>query len=53
MQAYKVAYVAGEGFFTDGNGLGSDCMRVSFGGVSPENIRMGTKRLGEMFRSKL
>lgn len=49
----KVAYVAGEGFFIEGNGMGSNCMRISFGGVTPENIRLGTERLGKLIGSKL
>jgi 2-aminoadipate transaminase len=48
----KVAYVAGEKFFTDGAPV-RNCMRISFGNVSPERIRIGTERLGRMFRSKL
>lgn len=47
---YKVAYVAGEGFYTDGGGLGSNCMRISFGGVEPDRIREGVRRLGQLFK---
>ena len=49
----KVAYVAGEGFFTEGGGRGNNCMRVSFGGVTPEKIRTGIERLGKLICSKL
>jgi 2-aminoadipate transaminase len=49
----KVAYIAGEGFFTEGNGKGSNCMRISFGAVAPEKIRIGAERLGRLFRSRL
>lgn len=49
----KVAYVAGEGFFTEGNGKGRNCMRISFGGVPTEKIRIGAKRLGNLICSKL
>ena len=49
----RVAYVAGEGFFTEGNGKGSNCMRISFGAASPEKIRIGAERLGKLFNSKL
>ena len=49
---HKIAYVAGEGFFTDGNGLGSNCMRLSFGSVVPERIRIGMERLGKLICSK-
>lgn len=37
----KVAYIAGESFSTEGGGKGSNCMRISFGGVAPEKIRTG------------
>ncbi len=49
----RVAYVAGEGFFIEGNGMGNDCMRISFGGVPPEKIRIGAERLGGLISSKL
>lgn len=50
--AYKVAFVAGEGFFTDGGGRGRNCMRLSFGSVPPEKIRIGMERLGRLIASK-
>lgn len=49
----KVAYVAGEGFFTEGGGRGNNCMRISFGGVAPDRIRTGIERLGRLICSKL
>ena len=49
----KVAYIAGEGFFTEGNGKGNNCMRLSFGNVTPDMIRIGTERLGNLINSKL
>jgi len=49
----KVAYVAGEGFFTEGNGKGNNCMRLSFGSPTPEKIRTGIERLGNLIKSKL
>ena len=49
----KVAYVAGEGFFTDGNGKGSNAMRLSFGSVAPERIHDGMEKLGNLIKSKL
>lgn len=49
----KVAYVAGEDFFTEGGGMGNNCMRISFGGVAPEKIRIGIERLGNLICSKL
>jgi 2-aminoadipate transaminase len=48
----KVAFVAGEKFFTEGGGKGSNCMRISFGGVAPERIRTGMERLGKLICSK-
>ena len=42
----RVAFVAGEGFFIEGNGMGNNCMRISFGAVQPEKIRIGAERLG-------
>ncbi|MBR5571717.1 MAG: PLP-dependent aminotransferase family protein [Oscillospiraceae bacterium] len=50
--AYKVAFVAGEGFFTDGGGRGRNCMRMSFGNLPPEKIRIGMERLGKLIASK-
>lgn len=49
----KVAFVAGEGFFIEGNGMGNNCMRISFGGVTSDKIRIGTERLGKLIGSKL
>lgn len=49
----NVAFVAGEGFFTEGNGMGSDCMRLSFGANPPDKIRTGIERLGNLIKSKL
>lgn len=49
----KVAYVAGEGFFTDGNRKGKNCLRLSFGAVPPEKIKSGIERLGKLFTSKI
>lgn len=49
----KVVYVAGEGFFTEGGGKGSDCMRISFGSVRPETIKTGVEKLGNLICSKL
>lgn len=49
----KVSYIAGEGFFTEGGGMGNNCMRISFGGVAPEKIRIGTEKLGNLICSKL
>lgn len=51
--AYKVAFIAGEGFFVEGGGKGRSCMRLSFGNVPPEKIRIGMERLGTLIASKL
>lgn len=48
----KVAFVAGEAFFTEGGGKGNNCMRISFGSVAPEKIRIGAERLGKLICSK-
>ena len=45
---HKVAFVAGEAFFTEGGGKGKNCMRLSFGNVPPEKIRIGMERLGRL-----
>lgn len=45
---HQVAYVAGEGFFTEGGGKGRNCMRLSFGNVPPDKIRIGIQRLGDL-----
>ena len=49
----KVAFVAGEGFYAEGGGEGKNCMRISFGGVSLEKIRIGTEKLGRLICSKI
>lgn len=48
----KVAFVAGEGFFTEGNGKGDNCMRLSFGSTAPEKIKIGIEKLGNLICSK-
>ena len=48
----KVSYVAGEKFFVDGAPV-TNCMRISFGAVPPEKIRIAVERLGRMFCEKL
>ena len=47
----KVFYVAGEKFFADGTPT-TNCMRISFGAVPEEKIRMGTERLGKLLKEK-
>ena len=51
--AYKVAYIAGAGFFVGNTGEGKNCMRISYGNVTPEKIEIGMKRLGDLIRSRL
>ena len=50
---HKVAYMPGKEFFVEGQPIRNNCMRVSFGGVPPEKIRVGMERLYEVIRSKL
>lgn len=49
----KVAFVAGEGFFAEGNGKGRNCMRLSFGANTPEKIKIGIEKLGKLIKTKL
>ena len=51
--AHKVAYVAGAGFFAGNTGEGRNCMRISYGNVTPEQIDLGMQRLGALIRAKL
>jgi 2-aminoadipate transaminase len=52
-QAVKknVAYVPGEGFYTDG--AGKNCMRLNFSFVEPEKIRRGIEILAEVIRERM
>ena len=50
---YKVAFIAGAGFFVGSTGEGKNYMRISFGNVTPEKIEEGMKRLGDLIKSKL
>ena len=50
---YKVAFIAGAGFFVGNTGEGKNCMRISYGNVTPEKIEEGMKRLGDLIKSKL
>ena len=49
----NVSFVTGEAFFAEGNGKGSNCMRLSFGSNPPEKIKTGIERLGKLIKSKL
>jgi 2-aminoadipate transaminase len=52
-QAVKknVAYVPGEGFYTDG--AGKNCMRLNFSFVEPGKIRRGIEILAEVIRERM
>ena len=49
----QVAFVAGEGFFVGMEGMGRNCMRLSFGNNPPEKIEEGVRRLGKLICDKL
>ena len=51
-KANKLAFVAGEAFFTEGGGKGKNCMRLSFGNVPEEKIRIGIERLGNLIKAE-
>ena len=51
--AAGIHYIAGEGFFVERDGSGSNAMRVSFGNVTPEKIETAVKRLAALVESKL
>lgn len=44
--AINVLFVTGEAFYAEGNGKGSNCMRLSFGATPPDHIREAMERLG-------
>ncbi len=50
--ANKLAFVAGEAFFTEGGGKGKNCMRMSFGNVPEDKIRIGVERLGKLIKAE-
>ncbi len=52
-RAQKVAYMPGREFFVEGQPIRNNCMRVSFGSVTPEKIRVGMERLTKVIRSKI
>lgn len=49
----KVAYMPGREFFVEGQPIRDNCMRISFGGVTPEKIRVGMERLAGVIQSSL
>lgn len=48
-----VAFIAGEGFFTEGGGKGSNCMRLCFSAVPVDKINLGIEKLGRLIKHKL
>ncbi len=48
---FKVSFGAGAGFFV--NGKGHDCMRLSFGNFSDEQIDAGMHRLGDFIKATM
>lgn len=51
--SHKVAFIAGEGFYVGNTGEGTNCMRMSFGNVPPEKIRIGMARLAELIKEEM
>ncbi|MFN8473010.1 MAG: PLP-dependent aminotransferase family protein [Anaerolineae bacterium] len=51
--AQKVAYMPGREFFVEGQPIRNNCMRLSFGGVTPEKIHVGMDRLANVIKSRL
>jgi len=51
--AQKVAYMPGKEFFVEGQPIRDNCIRVSFGGVTPEKIIVGMERLAQVIRALL
>jgi 2-aminoadipate transaminase len=49
----KVAYMPGREFFVEGQPIRNNCMRVSFGSVTPDKIRVGMERLSKVIHSHL
>jgi 2-aminoadipate transaminase len=51
--AQQVAYMPGREFFVEGQPIRSNCMRLSFGGVTPEKIQIGMDRLAQVIKARL
>jgi 2-aminoadipate transaminase len=51
--AQKVAYMPGKEFFVADHPSRNNSMRISFGGVEPEKIRVGMQRLANVIQEKL
>jgi len=48
----RVAYMPGKEFFVEGQPIRDNCMRISFGGVTPEKILVGMERLAKVICAK-
>lgn len=51
--AQKVAYVPGREFFVEDRDNHDNCMRISFGGILPDKIRIGMERLANVIKKTL
>jgi len=51
--AEKVAYVPGREFFVEDKDRHDNCMRISFGGVTPDNIQIGMERLATVIKTRM
>jgi 2-aminoadipate transaminase len=49
----KVAYMPGREFFVEGQPIRNNCIRISFGGVTPEKILVGMERLAKVIRARI
>ncbi len=49
----KVAFMPGEKFFVEPCEIRKNCMRLSFGGMEPENIKIGMERLAKAIEKKM
>lgn len=46
----KVAYMPGEKFYASSGPQKKNCMRLSFGGMEPESIKIGMERLAKVIK---
>ena len=51
--AQRVAYVPGREFFVEGQPARNNCMRISFGAVTPDKIPVGMQRLAQVVHARL
>lgn len=52
-EQFNIAYLAGEAWFLNENGEGSNTARLSFSSTPPDKIREGVERLGKLFCSNM